>query len=136
MKQEGDFSLHEARKKHFTVWHYYGDITRKLFMLAGFVMIITLPLLSSLLPVPLIIAIGAVIIIAVVAGLLSPVNKKVVFLNLLISMGGVAAYEYYAIRSFTLGENDLLFWTNQALAVIFFFALYFSSKTLRSISRG
>jgi hypothetical protein len=103
-------------------WHYYGDIVRRLFLTAGVIMLITLPVLTTLLPVQSYVSL--LIIIA---------------MNTVISAVGMFFYEYYAVTGYFLPEGTphgtLFTLTNQVLAIIFFFAIYYSSKSVRGIKR-
>ncbi len=115
--------------------HYYGDTIRRLFLAAGIIMIITLPFFSALLPFPVVISSIGVLIIGFVAGMTSPRQSWVIILNLLVSVAGLALFEYYAVSAYHIQPQTqttgLLFWTDELLALIFFFTLYFSGKTLR-----
>jgi hypothetical protein len=116
-------------------WHYYGDIIRRLFLSAGIIMLITLPFFSALIPFPVVISAVGVLIIGFVAGMTSPRQQWVIILNLLVSITGLVLFEYYAVTAFRMQPQTqittLFFWTNELLAIIFFFTLYYSGKTLR-----
>jgi hypothetical protein len=114
--------------------HYYGDVVRKLFLAAGIFMLVMLAFMNTFLPVPLYGSIAIALGICIFAGLTNPVQKWVTGLNVIIALTGTAIAENQAV----LGYNaySLLhrtFWANQILAVIFLFALYFSTKTLRGM---
>ena len=115
--------------------HYYGDTTRRLLLGAGMVMIITLPFFSALLPFPIMISSVGVLIIGFVAGMTSPRQHWVIVLDLLVSVAGLTLFQYYAVNAYYLQPQtqltSLFFWTNELLALMFFFALYYSSKTVR-----
>lgn len=113
--------------------HYYGDMVRRLFILAGVVILVMLPVLQSALSVPLLATILAVIVIAFFAGFTNPLQKSVAFFNILISAGGLILFEYQAVLSYVPEKITFLFGTHQLLAIIFFFALYYSVKTLRGM---
>jgi hypothetical protein len=108
-------------------------MVRKLFILTGVVILIMLPVLQSALSIPLLATILAVIIIAFFAGLTNPLQKSVAFFNMLISATGLVLFEYQAVLSYVPETITPLFGTNQILALIFFFALYYSVKTLRGM---
>src|SRR3989338_1746568 len=97
-----------------TVEHYYGDKVRTLFIIGGLIMLASYPFFSSLINAPMPIAILACLALAVFGGLMNPEQKWVIFLNTVIPL--VA-----------------FFWVNQVLALIFFFAAYLSTKSLRGI---
>lgn len=110
--------------------HYYGDTVRKLFLAIGVVMLVALPFFSSSLPGPALIAFLGVLVVAVVAGLTNPKQIWVMGLNVGVSLAGLAVFEYYAILQ-AKTDPVWLFVINQAIALLFFFALYYSVKTLR-----
>lgn len=114
--------------------HYYGDTVRRLFLTAGIIIIITLPFFSALIPFPVVISSFGVLIIGFVAGMTSPRQSWVTILNVLVSVAGLVMFEYYAVAAYMLPQNQetsMFFWTNELLAVLFFFTLYYSGKTLR-----
>jgi hypothetical protein len=114
--------------------HYYGDAVRFLFMLAAIIMLITLPFLSSKLPVSIYVAILVILIISVLAGITNPLQKWISVLNAAIAVGASSVFEYYAVKSFVNNQvTTLYFVTNQVLAIVFLFALYYSIKTLRAM---
>lgn len=126
--------IEEVRSKYGILRHYYGDITRRLFILAGVIMLVTLPFINNRLPVSPVVSIIVVIILSLGGGLLAPRNKWSIPFNLAISVCGVLVFEYYAVEvSKTFSYTDWLFIINQTLAVIFLFASYNSAKTLRSL---
>ena len=113
--------------------HYYGDIVRKLFLLGGLIMLLALPFFNQFLPVPAFVSMLAVLVIGVIAGFTNPLQRWVMLIDIIVSLIGLAAFEYHAISQY----NDipiLLFGIDQLLAIIFFFALYFSTKTLRGVT--
>lgn len=110
--------------------HYYGDIVRRLFFAAGLIMLITLSTFKQLLPVPTLVSIFAILIVGFLAGLTNPLQKWVMVLNTGISLVGLITFEYHAVTGYD-NLSDPLFWVNQGLAFIFFFALYYSTKTMR-----
>lgn len=111
--------------------HYYGDEVRKLFILNGAIMLVALPFFRELIDVPIIVAIIAIVILGFAAGITSPVQKTWLFFsNTTIAAIGFVVFEYYAIASD--GEFSALYFIfNQLIAIIFFLALYYSTKTLR-----
>ena len=102
-------------------------------------MLLTLPLFTKLLPVTSLVSVLIVIVLGFVAGLVSPAHRTVVVVNTLVAALGMFFYEYYAVVGYFLPDGtqyrDLFVFTNQALAIIFFFALYYSSKSVRGLRR-
>lgn len=114
--------------------HYYGDIVRKLFMAAGFVMLITLPFVNNRLPISFNVAILVIMAIDIFAAFTNPLWKWVAGVDTAISLAGFLFYSYYTVAIYQQHSvYDILFWTDLTLGIIFFFALYFSSKTFRGI---
>jgi hypothetical protein len=111
--------------------HYYGDVVRILFFLAGILMILSLPLLDGIILVPVHIAIFSILILIFIAGLTNPVQKWVSIIDSIVSSAGFIVFEYYAVSIFSQGEEFLFFLINQTLAVLFLFAFYFATKTVR-----
>lgn len=114
--------------------HYYGDIVRKFFIAGGVIMIITFPFVVERLSVSVYASIFATVFIGLFAGITNPAQKWSNVLNTIISVIAVVVFEYYAVDIYSrLGAGNLLFWSNQLLAIIFFSAFYFSTKTIRGM---
>jgi len=114
--------------------HYYGDIVRFLFMLAAIIMLITLPFLVDKLPTSVYVSIFIILAIGILAGITNPLQKWMSVLNGVISTAALFTFEYYAVSSLTnSGIKNLYFITNQILAIVFLFALYYSIKTIRAM---
>ena len=115
--------------------HYYGDLVRRLFLVAGVILILSLPFFKNFVPFPIAASAVGVLTIGFLAGMTSPRHDLVVALDVLISIAGLVLFEYYAVQAYPVAASSqdaaLFFWTNELLAVLFFFALYFSAKTLR-----
>lgn len=115
--------------------HYYGDVVRRMFLTAGIVMLITLPIFNTVLPVPIFFSIFSILVVGFFAGLTNPMQKWVNVVNAIISAVALAIFEYYAVVYLMSAGNvgNGLFWVNQFLSLIFFIALYYSSKTVRGL---
>ena len=114
--------------------HYYGDIVRKLFFAAAILMLIGLPFFSDRLPISTIESLVVIVAIGFFAGLTNPVDPFPAVINTLASVAGVVIFEYYAVLAYQLNSaSDPLFLADQALAIIFLFALYYGTKTLRAM---
>lgn len=116
----------------YEIEHYYGDIVRYLFLAAGVVMLITLPLFQANINLPIIISIIAITILGIAAGLTNPKQLTSRLTNFIISVIGFIVFGYSAVNSFGVVNGDKFLLTNILLAIIFLFALYFSMKTLRA----
>jgi len=127
--------IETIRSKYGMPRHYYGDTVRSLFILAAVIMIATLPFLTSRLPVPPTTSIIAIVALSIVAGLLSPRGKLIIWVNLFVSTAALLTFEYYAVQTYKMYSfADMLFWVDQILAIIFLFSLYYSAKTVRSLA--
>lgn len=117
--------------------HYYGDIVRKLFLAAGVLMLATLAVFSSLITISLGWSLAAIIALALLSGLESPKHKMVVAINAVASAIGCGFFQYTAVNYYLSASTSMnvdwaFFTVNQILALIFFIALYYSSKTVRA----
>lgn len=114
--------------------HYYGDMVRALFMIAAIVMLITLPFVKELLPVPLPISILAILFLGIFAAVTNPIQMWTITANVIVSIVAFLVFEYFSIDAFNkFSIESLLFWVNQTLSVIFLFAIYYSTKTVRGM---
>ena len=118
------------------VTHYYGDQVRTLFIIGGLIMIVTYPFFSSFVKTPISFSIIGLVALAIFGGLMNPRQKWIMALNMLISVAGFIAFEYSALYAYlylppTDGLHVAFFWINQLLSLVFFFAAYLATKTLR-----
>lgn len=111
--------------------HYYGDVVRILFFLACILLILGLPLINGIIPVSLHVSIFSILILIFVAGLTNPAQKWVSIIDAIVSSVGFIVFEYYAVLTFSNGEDFLFFLINQTLSVLFLFSFYFATKTVR-----
>ncbi len=109
---------------------------RELFLGAGILMISVLPFFTELTGIPFIISIAAIMIMALLAGLQSPNKKWVTRINTIIAALGYGLFQYKAISYYLASTPFTISWRfftiNQILAIVFFIALYYSSKTMRN----
>lgn len=97
-------------------------------------MLLSLPFFSDLIPGGLNWSIIAILVVVFGAGLLNPLLRWVVALNLGISFLATVIFEYEAVISYHQIITDIdkaFFATNQVLALIFFFSTYYGAKSLR-----
>ena len=117
--------------------HDHSVVVRRLFMIAGFIMLIFLPHISNFLPVPVFFSVISILALSFMAGFTSFKFTVTVFLDAIFSIIATAVFEYYAVvahsMSGTMVPLNIFFLANQTLAVIFFLASYQSVKTLRAI---
>ncbi len=110
--------------------HYYGDVVRIIFVIAGLTMLIFLPIFKDLVVVPISSVILVIICIDLFAGLTNPLQKWISLVNLIISLSAFIIFESIAVDYFSTSEK-LYASVNQFLALLFFLSLYFSTKTFR-----
>ncbi|HEY4486125.1 MAG TPA: hypothetical protein VJB70_00115 [Candidatus Paceibacterota bacterium] len=116
--------------------HYYGDIVRRLFFIEGVVILLALPLYLHIITFPIFYIIGLAVLLILAAGTASPAQHWTSSLNLLLSMVGLVAFEWFALSVYQDSSHSdfhrtLCFWLNHFLALGFAVALYFSVKTAR-----
>lgn len=112
--------------------HYYGDIVRRLFLVSGAVILIALPINNEVLPVHISITTALVIVMIIFAAITNPFQKWVAVVNVWMSGFAVLLFEFLAVVGYADDEMQL-FMIRQILSLLFFFALYYSSKTLRAM---
>lgn len=112
--------------------HYYGDQIRRIFMVSVVLMVIGLPFMLDVFALPLYIGIIAILILSYMAGLTSPKQPVIIWLNAIVSSAGFVVFEKYALELFA--KNTIwLFIANQLLGILFLAAIYFSIKTIRAL---
>lgn len=112
--------------------HYYGNIVRRLFLASGVVVLIALPFNNNLLPIPIPLITLLVVVLILFAAITNPFQKWVAYANVSISGFLVLVFEYFAVTGDSSSDMEL-FVIRQILSMIFFFALYYSGKTLRAM---
>lgn len=129
-------------ERYFEGWeprthHYYGDIVRRLFIAVAVIMAVGLPLFMDKVPMPAFISILVILAIGFAAGLTNPKQTWTTIADFSMAILGLVFFEFLSIESYR-EENGmtLYFFYNQGITVLFFFALYYASKTLRAIYLG
>ncbi len=112
--------------------HYHGDNVRTLFLIAATIMFFCQPFLLDQIPFSWPVSLAAIILLIFLAGLTNPRQPWVIFLDTVVALLGLVIFEYYVISRFS-SWDDIFFWVNQTLALIFLLAFYFSTKTLRGL---
>lgn len=116
-----------------TIAHYYGDTVRKLFLAAAVLMLIGAPLYSDDISAQGTVLVLASLVLAIVAGVMSPQMRIAKFASVIISIVGTLIFELWALGAYNAaGFPNSLFVVREIIALTFFFALYFSLKTARS----
>src|SRR3989344_5506323 len=104
----------DDEEKHKKIPHYYGDIVRVIFVIAGILMLVFLPIFKDLIVVPVGIAIFVIISVDLFAGLTNPLQKWISLINLFISLSAFIIFETIAVEiipkmtSRILANNNLL----------------------------
>jgi hypothetical protein len=115
--------------------NYYGVTVRELLIAAAILMLVTAPFytdnIASELPF---IILGAIILITT-AALTSPMKRNVISADAVVSGVGLVIFEIWALSGYQT-DPVYQFVLRQALAILFLLALYFSTKTLRSMFLG
>lgn len=121
----------------FSIPHYYGDTVRWLFMVAAIIMALTLPIVHTILNIPIIVSTFCILILGVAAGLTNPNQIWDAAINVIISMAGFLVFDTTAIWIYQQQINtdplEKFFLASTALGLIFLAAVYFSIKTLRGL---
>ena len=114
--------------------HYYGDTVRKLFLAGAVIALVFRPIYPDLVPLNSFLFIMAMIAIALVAGITNPEKYWTMISDLVIAGIAFIIFEYSAISQYIAVSNlNFSFIVKQSLGLIFFFALYYSSKTVRAM---
>ena len=118
--------------------HYYGNLIRKNFFLAGFIIMMAALLDSELRSFYLFVGLFGVVGVTILAGLTSPRKRAIMFIDVLVSAVMFLIFEYFAIVAYARYENfsDSVFFLRQLIAAIFLVALYYSTKTMRYHETG
>lgn len=114
------------------VAHYYGDIVRRVFLIAAATMFVTIPFVKMYVYMPIYATLLAVIALVLASGMTSPRKKVMSFVDLIISIGGVLLFGYQAVV-FVSAAPAYFFLLNLALGLLFLSSLYFASKTVRGM---
>jgi hypothetical protein len=129
----------KTAKKILPPPHYYGDTVRKLFLAGAVLMLVSFPLFKEFISLPMYFSIFSVVAVVFLAGFQNPRQRFIILLNTVAATTACVIFEYEAIifsASPLLSSGDFIyypyFWVNQALALIFLVATYYSSKTLRA----
>lgn len=120
--------------KHL-VPHYYGDLVRKYFLVAGFVLLYATLEDRELLGFYLSVGMISILASVILAGLTSPTKRRIVIYDVIISIILFLIFEYLSVSAYSDRHNffEIVFFLRQLLAVIFLTTLYFSIKTLRGV---
>jgi hypothetical protein len=112
--------------------HYYGDSVRALLIVCAVLMLITAPFYADDIQTELPFIVLGTVAMVFVAGMTSPWKRGVISADAVTSGVGFMIFEIWALSDY---RSDLIlqFVLREAIAILFLFALYFSTKTLRNM---
>ena len=117
--------------------HYYGDSVRKLLLSASVVIVLTLPWLYKEWPFGFYVWLIVALSVVIFAGITNPRLRVISLFDFGIAVVGFLFFGFQGIQAVeTPGIASLLFFTSEALMLIFLFDLYFTVKTLRGMLLG
>lgn len=122
-------------KKGQNIPHYYGDTVRMMFVISAVIYALSMALIGNLLPVDIYTGIILVLILVFLAGVTSPHNRWLMFINATIAAIGVYLVQSAAITFFST-DSLLLFLVRQLVAILLLFGFYYSVKSFRSMATG
>ena len=100
-------------------------------MTAAVVMVVGLPFIGTYIPLPTFASVLAILILAILAGFMSPAHIWLQGLNTGVSVVAFIVFETYSIK-FYYNHQALFFVVNQVLSLMFLTTLYYSTKTWRA----
>jgi len=113
--------------------HYYGDVVRGLFIFAGILILALAPYRPELVPAGSFIVVVMVLGVALLAGITNPRQRFIILLDTIVSALGLILFEFFAFAHYRISKSlDSTLIAQEILALIFFFALYYSVKSLRA----
>ncbi len=115
---------------------YYLKATQSIFLVAGIVMVFTFPYFLKYFNFGGMALMFIMVLLAVLAGFTGSGNKLVLKFNTLVAIAGFVLAAYRGVVIFFRGVEEPLaifsFWTHQILALVFFLAIYFAARAMRS----
>jgi len=111
------------------VSHYYGDITRKIFIITAVLMSLSLPIFKDLIFVPIEFSLAIIVALIFLAGVTNPRQMLIAILDFSLSLFGFIVFEYTVVNNFPAHISFAI--VNQLIAALMLTALYYSTKTIR-----
>ena len=134
--ENGDYETRPWLYRDNAIPHYYGDTVRTLFLAAGCLVLFGAPLyVNDIYPILPFVIIGAFAIL-LAASLTSPRSNAFIIVDAVLASIGLLVFQYWALWEYGNAPLSRIFAFREIIAIIFFFALYFSIKTLRAMSNG
>jgi hypothetical protein len=114
--------------------HYYGDITRILFILAAVLLLVAITTGKSL-PLSSSDTVIAAIILVVMGGITNPAQRWIHWVNEAIAILGVLIFGNSAINNYRAGVSvgDPSYLYVELVALTSLIALYYTTKTIRGL---
>lgn len=114
------------------IMHYHGDEVRMLFFAAAIVLIVAQSTGANL-PLSTTGAVISAVLLVVAAGITSPAQSWIHWLNAFIAIWGVLLFGVNAVDHYRTGISifDPSFTYTEALAILSLVALYFTTRTIR-----
>ncbi len=112
--------------------HYYGDAVRELLIAAAVLMLVCAPFYSDDIQTELPFIVIGTLVLACVAALTSPKRKSIISADAVAAGVGLVIFEMWALLGYS-DSTAIQFILRESIAIIFLFALYFSTKTLRAM---
>ncbi len=115
---------------------YYLKATQSIFLVAGILMVFTFPYFLKYFNFGGMALMFVMVALAVLAGFTGGGNKLILKFNTVVSVLGFILAAYRGVLIFFQGVEEPLaifsFWTHQILALVFFLAIYFAVRAMRS----
>ena len=118
--------------------HYFGHTIRRFFFFIAFVMLATLPFFKNEMAIPIAFSVFAIIAVTFAAGYTNPHSRWILIFDVAVAAFGLLVFGIHSITGYSTygmeGVREVLFYTNQVLALSFLAAFYFSVKSLRGFA--
>lgn len=118
--------------------HYFGHTIRRFFFAIAFIMLATLPLFKNELAIPVVYSVFAIIAVTFAAGYTNPHSRGILVFDGVVAVLGLLVFGFSSVTGYSDYGMDsirqVLFYTNQVVALCFLAAFYFSVKSLRGFS--
>ena len=115
---------------------YYVKRVRALFLAAGLIMVLSVPILGE----QIFVSKGADIFLfvsffwIVLFGVIGALGRRMMIVDIIVSAAALVFFEFAAVLNYSRLQSttSIIFLASQTLAVIFFLALFFSVQTYRA----
>ncbi len=115
--------------------HYYGDVVRILFLGGTALMLFASPLYGSALRTEFPYEVIGALIAVTLAGLTNPKSRLALFVDAIFAMLAAVIFAVWGLTQYD-EITSLAFTLRLSIAVVAFFAFYYSVKTVRAMSSG